>query len=104
VTPQAAAAPDPMKRKPDVLALADTSRALRGVLAAGTASGSVVAFTGTSVAAPQVARYMAQRLADGQPVDRDSLRGEVLGGGQPPPREREGWGVIEVPPVVRVPR
>ncbi len=102
--PLADAAPDTMRRKPDVLALADTSRALRGVLAAGTASGSVVAFTGTSVAAPQVARHMAQRLAAGQPVDRDSLRDDVLGGGPPPAREREGWAVVEVPPVVRVPR
>jgi hypothetical protein len=50
------------KLGPDVSAVADRSRALSGVLAAGTASGSRVAVTGTSVAAPQVARWCAEEI------------------------------------------
>jgi hypothetical protein len=104
VTPRAGETLDATRRKPDALAMSDDSRALRGVLAAGTASGSVVAFTGTSIAAPQLAREVANRLAANLQSDRDSLRDDVLDGNQPPPRERQGWGLIEVPPVVSVPR
>jgi hypothetical protein len=104
VTPRAGDALDETRRKPDALAMSDDSRALRGVLAAGTASGSVVAFTGTSIAAPQLARKVANRLAANLQSDRDSLRDDVLDGNQPPARERQGWGLIEVPPVVSVPR
>jgi hypothetical protein len=42
-------------------AISDESTALRGVLAAGTRSGSVVRLSGTSMAAPQVARFLAMQ-------------------------------------------
>jgi hypothetical protein len=48
---------------PDVLAVSDESVVRRGVLAAGTRSGSMVTLNGTSVAAPQVARHIAGELA-----------------------------------------
>lgn len=48
------------KSIPDVSAVSDRSRALSGVLAAGTAAGSTVAFSGTSVAAPQVTRWLVE--------------------------------------------
>jgi hypothetical protein len=51
------------RRGPDAIAVSDESRVLRGVLAAGTRSGSVVALNGTSVAAPQVARIKADEVA-----------------------------------------
>lgn len=50
-------------RMPDAMAVVDTSRHLGGILAAGTRSGSRVAINGTSIAAPQVARWLADRLA-----------------------------------------
>jgi hypothetical protein len=51
---------------PDWLAVSDDSPACRGVLAAGTMSGSIVAMNGTSVAAPQATRQIADyRLATG---------------------------------------
>ncbi|MDZ4367952.1 MAG: hypothetical protein U0987_13140, partial [Afipia sp.] len=42
-------------------AISDESTALRGVLAAGTRSGSVVRLSGTSMAAPKVARLLAMK-------------------------------------------
>ena len=52
---------------PDEFALAITedSPVLAGVLAAGTASGSVLALSGTSTAAPQLARQLAMRRVTG---------------------------------------
>ncbi|WFU44143.1 hypothetical protein QA640_17830 [Bradyrhizobium sp. CB82] len=44
---------------PDALALSDQSSVYQGILAAGTRSGSVVRMNGTSVAAPQIARQLA---------------------------------------------
>jgi hypothetical protein len=64
VPPQPAAyttsGPTPGRTTPDFSAIAEDGHAFGGVLAAGTASGSVVAMRGTSVAAPQVARRLAE--------------------------------------------
>jgi hypothetical protein len=49
---------------PDAVAVSDDSVVHRGILAAGTRSGSVVAMDGTSVAAPQVTRLLAEKLAE----------------------------------------
>ena len=46
--------------RPDFSAFADDGRALPGILASGSASGSVVAMNGTSVAAPQLTRRIAE--------------------------------------------
>ena len=48
-------------RRPNAAAVAEDSRVHHGVLAAGSRSGSVVAMGGTSVAAPQAARAIANR-------------------------------------------
>lgn len=53
------------RKAPDFLAVTDMSRALRGLNAAGTFSGDRVRVVGTSFAAPQVARA----VADGGAVD-----------------------------------
>ncbi|MGE4047187.1 MAG: hypothetical protein AB7F35_20150 [Acetobacteraceae bacterium] len=50
-------------RMPDLAAVSEESPALPGVLAAGTYSGSVAVLSGTSVAAPQVTRALADRIA-----------------------------------------
>ena len=48
---------------PDCAAVTDQSRSLPGLLAAGTRGGSVVRLSGTSISAPQLARW----VADGKP-------------------------------------
>jgi hypothetical protein len=55
----------PSRRGPDAMAVSDDSRVHAGVLGAGTRSGSVVAMSGTSVAAPMVTRWIAEQLAAG---------------------------------------
>lgn len=66
-------------KPPEVMAATDTSRVLPGILAAGSRSGSVVAFSGTSMAAPQVARLFADTLAALAPEDRGGFdRNAVL--------------------------
>jgi hypothetical protein len=89
---------------PDALAVSDTSKVRRFILAAGTRSGSKVGMNGTSVAAPQIAREIAKRRAAG---DRRRGRDIVKEIAQKqeckykdqrpdaPPPERGGWGRIE---------
>jgi hypothetical protein len=50
----------------DVAALADRSPWLRGVVAAGTLSGSASVYGGTSVAAPRVVREIAKAIVNGR--------------------------------------
>lgn len=59
--------------KPDALLVSDDSKVHSGILAAGSHSGSVVAFSGTSVAAPQLTRWIATELAMGRPGDRNAV-------------------------------
>lgn len=60
---------------PDVAARCDDSAVLHGVLAAGSRSGSVVALDGTSVAAPQVTRWIAdQFLQNANPACRSGVQ------------------------------
>jgi hypothetical protein len=96
---------------PDASAVSDDSIVHRGVLAAGTRSGSVVALTGTSVAGPQIARLVACLLAEGKPADRAAIRDfakaeEEANPQRPclPPEERAGRGRIDRTPVVAVRR
>lgn len=78
------------EREPSLGARADTSRTLRGILGAGARSGCRFAMSGTSVAAPQVARAIADRLAEGHgPVEVEDLIDDALGEGEP---NREGRG------------
>ena len=55
----------PPRTGPDATATSEWSVACHGMLAAGTRSRSVVAVNGTSVAAPQVTRWIANRMAGG---------------------------------------
>ena len=64
-------------RHPDALALSDATYARPGILAAGTRSGSVCAMNGTSVAAPQVARWIARAMAAGNPGKRSDIQNEA---------------------------
>ena len=54
---------------PDVMALSDDSKGCPGILAAGTRSSAVYAMDGTSVAAPQIARWIWKRMLAGLPSD-----------------------------------
>jgi hypothetical protein len=49
---------------PDLAAVSERSPAVPGILAAGTYSGSAAILSGTSVAAPQVTRALADRIAE----------------------------------------
>lgn len=50
---------------PKVVAVSDDSTVTRGVLGAGTRSSAVTAINGTSVAAPQITRWIAERFSNG---------------------------------------
>ena len=91
---------------PDAMAVGDDSIACAGVLAAGTRSGSVVAMRGTSVAAPQIARWLADQMAVGALANRASVQGLASTGvpAPPVPTDRQGNGRIDVRPQPRVPR
>lgn len=87
---------------PDALTVSERSRGCRGVLAAGARSGSVVAMDGTSVAAPQVTRWIAEQMAAGRPAKRTSVRAfanekdpdrtNTIPGDQPKPTPDRGGG------------
>lgn len=106
------AAAEPGMAAPDGLAVTDRSRVLGGVLGAGNRSGSALALNGTSVAAPQVARWLADHLAEpghrpnfsGESFIRGLATGNEAGhGGKWPaiPPERMGAGRTPVPPGLR---
>ena len=107
-----AATRSPPPREPDATAPSDDSRVHAGVLAAGTRSNSVFAMAGTSVAAPQVARLVADNLAVSGLGDRAMVRIRAaadegsygLGAPAPPPPERGGAGRIRTVPIVKLPR
>jgi hypothetical protein len=86
-------------RKPDAALASDDSKVHFGVLAAGGRSGSRVAINGTSVAAPQGARWVADQLAAGYLGDRAAVCAKAqadeaaLPASKPPlPPERGGCG------------
>ncbi len=113
IRPPGRGAPNP--QGPDVMAVSDDSPAYHGILAAGSRSGSRVRMSGTSVAAPQVTRWIADQMANGQPYDRQAVSLFAQAGAapgyrteanpppgaapQPSPR-RSGTGRIEAPPIV----
>ena len=90
----------PWRDGPDVTAVSDDSQALLGVLAAGTRTGSVCAMDGTSVAAPQITRLIAQLMSAGLANDRTAVRAlaGVVDPAPPLPPQRGGAGRIEMPP------
>lgn len=88
-----ASGPTVLRKGPDCSAIAEDGRAHRGVLAAGTLSGTVVAMNGTSVAAPQIAREVANGL---QPIIK-SADAATSSGGKPRTSAVRASGPITVP-------
>jgi len=86
----------PTRTGPDAAAVSDDTPVLRGILSAGSRSGSLVSLNGTSVAAPQVARWMADRLAQGQSATRSDVSAQAAFDDHPPPSrpdiDRTGGG------------
>jgi subtilisin family serine protease len=88
------------RQGPDLTAKGDDSPVLRGVISAGSRSGSWVRLSGTSVAAPQIARLASKHIKDRTNNGRDWAKSAAncypfhLKGD--PPRERAGAGGVEV--------
>lgn len=91
--------PDLVPRWPDAMTVGEDSRVHTGVLAAGSHSGSVIAMGGTSVAAPQIARLVADDLAGGGNGDRATVQAWGAVGIPLPQPERSGTGGIQPVPV-----
>jgi hypothetical protein len=111
ITPKQGGTLDPNLRKPDALAVSEDSKVHAGVLAAGSRSGSVVALNGTSVAAPQITRWIADELANGNPGDRNAVKALAQAHEAAPPNpkpplppDRGGWGRINLSPGASVRR
>lgn len=90
-------------RGPDAMWPSDEAPSHRGVLGAGTRSGSCVAMNGTSVAAPQAARWIANQwltVAAPSTVDRNAVFNFAGADTRPdkPPLERGGGGRVSVRP------
>ena len=96
--------PNAHRDGPDAVAVSDQSRVHRGVLAAGSRSGTVVAMSGTSVAAPQVTRLIADRLAKRKSGNRDAVKELVERGGGRHSKKREGEGRIPRPKRIKFSR
>jgi hypothetical protein len=79
--------PTAARAGPDFSAIAGEGQAFPGVLAAGCASGTIVAMQGTSVAAPQVTRRLADAVAS-----TVRLKQEIGAGDTPDPQL--GFGVV----------
>jgi hypothetical protein len=97
---------------PDAMAISDDTPSHHGVRAAGSRSGSSAAMHGTSVAAPQIACWVAEELAQGRPGGREDVinytqqnvaaplyteQTPPAGAAPQPTRERGGAGRIEFP-------
>ena len=111
ITMPAGAIPPVHRDGPDALCTSDDSIVHGGVLAAGSRSGSLVAMNGTSVAAPLIARIVADSLATSGTGDRGFIHGLAeppsLPAGSPPKpsKERGGAGRILLPhPYMRISR
>jgi Subtilase family len=96
----------PNSKCPSVAAVSDDSRPMHGVLAAGTRTGSTVAMNGTSVAAPQLTRWIADIFSTFGPVPRASLRALLVLDAAPAwnvpaivRTQAVGHGLLELPQV-----
>jgi hypothetical protein len=94
------APPQPLSiRGPDVITDAEHSEIVAGLLAAGTRTGSIVAMSGTSVAAPVAARALADALATGSPglpanANAGRILAKLLASGAAVQDARRGFGAI----------
>jgi hypothetical protein len=75
----------PTRNGPDAAAVSDDTPVLRGILSAGSRCGSLVPLDGTSVAAPQVARWMVGRLGQGQTATKGDVSAQAAFDDHPPP-------------------
>ena len=91
----------PPPRWPDAMTPSEDSRVHQGVLAAGSRSGSVVPLGGTSVAAPQMARWIADNLPA---ASHATLAGAAIPMTAATPPERKGAGRLPVTPLVKLRR
>ncbi len=100
IVPRVAGFPPPRTGPdPDAMAISDDSVACQGVLAAGTRSNSVFAMNGTSVAAPQVTRWIAKRMLAHLPACRHGVHALASAEEAPRPHhapaDREGAGRVD---------
>jgi hypothetical protein len=91
----------PNRLGPDATAIADDSDVLFGVFSAGSRSGSVVAMDGTSVAAPQVARWLGTPEGQADGANRTAVwnkgaAGEFRFPGVGFPQQRAGGGRMDL--------
>jgi hypothetical protein len=110
--PYSAAGPthNPNRVGPDAMCTSEDSKVHRGMLAAGSRSGSVVAVGGTSLAVPRATRWIAKRIALGWhmpwPGGREVIKQRAIGDetpgrpGRRPTKERGGAGRIEFDRIV----
>ncbi|HKW80638.1 MAG TPA: hypothetical protein VJQ49_06495 [Casimicrobiaceae bacterium] len=93
----------PWRDGPDATAVDDDSAALHGVLAAGTRTRSICAMDGTSVAAPQITRLIAEWMTAGLASDRAAvqLEAQAVDPAPPLPPQRGGAGRIPRDPLVK---
>ena len=88
---------NPARTGPDLVAVSDEGYARPGILASGTYSGSWVRLNGTSVAAPQVTRALADKIAIGEgylQVVAMAEMAEAMAAGTTSPDQRPGPGRI----------
>jgi len=91
----------PQRIGPDAAAAADDSPVLCGLLAAGTRTGSVAAMSGSSVAAPQIARRISELMTSALASDRAAVQVDAAAGDPKAPgpnsplRERLGTGRMD---------
>ena len=80
----------------DLLAPAEDSPVLNGVLAAGLRSGAQVALNGTSVAAPYVARWVADNIEEFKDkLPKEAVASLLTAGRRLEKDERAGWGRVD---------
>jgi len=91
---------------PRIATVSDDSTALHGVIAAGTRSGSSSAMNGTSVAAPQLTRWIADEFAADASISSPALRMKLTVAAKPAlnvpanvRRQAVGDGLLELPQV-----
>ncbi|KIC48172.1 S8 family serine peptidase [Tateyamaria sp. ANG-S1] len=93
--------PQPPRDGPDLAARGDDSFVRRGVISAGSRSGSWVRLAGTSVASPQVARLAASAIGDaagsGREWSRDAVARDPFPLKDHPSKTRTGAGAVRTP-------
>ncbi|MGL4576418.1 MAG: S8 family serine peptidase [Burkholderiaceae bacterium] len=80
---------------PDVIAPSEESVALHGLRAAANRSGATFRMNGTSVAAPIVARRIANLWAINSTLNAEQVKQMLIDNPPAPPDLRRGWGRVE---------